>query len=160
KKSEDWEDGAGETRGAGGPIRVERARDLHPVAAALIDAGRSYGMPYLDDLNVPGPEGVGPSRQAIFGVSTRRPAAPAVAGSAPSGRAEHGAGFGPGPLRVVARLAGAHLPLERPDVQRVGPGVTEGPAQLGDARLVARAHAPALQPLVVTLARRPTRPGQ
>jgi choline dehydrogenase len=60
KKSEDWEDGASEIRGAGGPIHVERARDLHPVATALVDAGRSYGMAYLDDLNVPAPEGVGP----------------------------------------------------------------------------------------------------
>ena len=60
KQSEDWEDGASAFRGAGGPIRVERARGLHPVAAALIDAGRSCGMPYLDDLNVPEPEGVGP----------------------------------------------------------------------------------------------------
>ena len=60
KKSEDWEDGASEFRGAGGPIRVERARNLHPVDAAFIDAGRSYGMPYLDDVNVPEPEGVGP----------------------------------------------------------------------------------------------------
>jgi len=30
KKSEDWEGGANEFRGAGGPIRVERAKDLHP----------------------------------------------------------------------------------------------------------------------------------
>jgi choline dehydrogenase len=60
KQSEDWEGGASEFRGAGGPIRVERARKLHPVAAALIDAGKSYGMPYLDDVNVPEPEGVGP----------------------------------------------------------------------------------------------------
>src|SRR5215510_7694166 len=60
KKSEDWEGGGSEHRGAGGPIRVERATDLHPVAAAFIDAGRSLGMPYLDDLNVPEPEGVGP----------------------------------------------------------------------------------------------------
>src|SRR5262249_35857256 len=60
KKAEDWEDGTSEFRGAGGPIHVERARDLHPVAAALIDAGQSCGMPYLDDVNVPGPEGVGP----------------------------------------------------------------------------------------------------
>jgi choline dehydrogenase len=59
-QSEDWEDGASAFRGAGGPIRVERARDLHPVAAALVDAGRSCGMPYLDDINVPEPEGVGP----------------------------------------------------------------------------------------------------
>jgi choline dehydrogenase len=60
KESEGWEDGASAFRGAGGPIRVGRARDLHPVAAAFLDAGRSYGMPYLDDLNVPEPEGVGP----------------------------------------------------------------------------------------------------
>src|SRR5262245_56373159 len=60
KKSEDWEDGASTFRGAGGPIRVERARGLHPVASAFLDAGGSYGMPYLDDLNIPEPEGVGP----------------------------------------------------------------------------------------------------
>ena len=60
KRSEDWEDGASEFRGAGGPIRVERAANLHPVAAAFIDAGLSCGMPYLDDLNIPEPEGVGP----------------------------------------------------------------------------------------------------
>jgi choline dehydrogenase len=59
KQAEDWEDGASEFRGAGGPIRVERAMILHPVAAALIDAGKSYGMPYLDDMNAPEPEGVG-----------------------------------------------------------------------------------------------------
>ena len=46
KKSEDWEDGESEFRGAGGPIHVERARDLYPVAATFIEAGRSYGMAY------------------------------------------------------------------------------------------------------------------
>src|SRR5499426_1305414 len=60
KQAEDGEDGESEFRGAGGPIRVERAKKLHPVTAAFIDAGRSYGMPYLDDLNIPEPEGVGP----------------------------------------------------------------------------------------------------
>jgi choline dehydrogenase len=60
KDSEDWEDGANDFRGSGGPIHVERARNLHPVAAAFIDASKSYGMPYLDDLNLPEPEGVGP----------------------------------------------------------------------------------------------------
>src|SRR5262249_858359 len=60
KASEDWEDGANAFRGAGGPIRVERARDLDPASAALIDAGLSCGMPYLDDINIPRPEGVGP----------------------------------------------------------------------------------------------------
>src|SRR5262249_8072488 len=41
KKSEDWEDGGSALRGARGQIRVERAHDPHPVAAAFIDAGRS-----------------------------------------------------------------------------------------------------------------------
>ena len=74
KKSEDWEDGASAFRGAGGPIRVERARDLHPVAAAFIDAGRAYGMPYLDDLNVPEPEGVGPMNLNVKGGTRCSPA--------------------------------------------------------------------------------------
>jgi choline dehydrogenase len=60
KASEDWEDGANAFRGAGGPMRVERARDLDPVSTALIEAGRSCGMPYLHDINIPEPEGVGP----------------------------------------------------------------------------------------------------
>src|SRR5262245_9706089 len=67
QQSEDWEDGASAFRGAGGPIRVERARDLHPVAAAFIDAGLSCGMPYLDDINVPEPEGVGPMNLNVRG---------------------------------------------------------------------------------------------
>ncbi|MGW2469898.1 GMC family oxidoreductase [Streptomyces bauhiniae] len=59
-RSEDWEDGPSAHRGGGGPLRVERARDLHPVAGALIDSSLSYGMPYLDDINVPEPLGAGP----------------------------------------------------------------------------------------------------
>src|SRR5262249_36552891 len=74
KKSEDWEDGASKFRGAGGPIHIERAPDLHPVAAAFIDAGRSYGMPYLDDVNVPGPEGVGPMNLNVKGGLRSSPA--------------------------------------------------------------------------------------
>jgi choline dehydrogenase len=74
KKSEDWEGGASAFRGADGPIRVKRAKNLHPVAAALIDAGRSYGMPYLDDINVPEPEGVGPMNLNVRDGTRRSPA--------------------------------------------------------------------------------------
>jgi choline dehydrogenase len=74
KQSEDWEDGASEFRGSGGPIHVERARDLHPVAATLIEAGRSFGMPYLDDLNGPEPEGVGPINVNVRGGVRSSPA--------------------------------------------------------------------------------------
>jgi choline dehydrogenase len=42
KRSEDWEDGGTEFRGAGGPIRVERARNLHPVAGAFIEGHARY----------------------------------------------------------------------------------------------------------------------
>ncbi|GLZ47730.1 GMC oxidoreductase [Actinomycetospora sp. NBRC 106375] len=41
-------------------IGVERATDLHPVAQALVEAGVSYGMPALEDINVAEPLGAGP----------------------------------------------------------------------------------------------------
>jgi choline dehydrogenase len=49
------------------------ARDLHPVAAALIDAGRSYGMPVLDDVHIPEPEGVGPMNLNLRSGARRSP---------------------------------------------------------------------------------------
>ncbi|WP_345411657.1 GMC family oxidoreductase [Actinomycetospora chlora] len=60
RRSEDWQDGASAHRGAGGPVRVERTTDLHPVGEALVEAGVAYGMPHLDDINVPEPLGAGP----------------------------------------------------------------------------------------------------
>ncbi|MFJ4989830.1 GMC family oxidoreductase [Streptomyces sp. NPDC088732] len=65
RRSEDWEDGESRLRGAGGPVRVERAKDLHPVASALIEAGMSLGMPYLDDVSPEEPEGVGPTTMNV-----------------------------------------------------------------------------------------------
>jgi choline dehydrogenase len=59
KRSEDWEDGESRFRGAGGPMHIERAKGPSPVSNALIDACRSYGMPFVDDLNGPEPMGVG-----------------------------------------------------------------------------------------------------
>src|SRR5579863_5530935 len=49
------------------------------------------------------------------------------------GHAQHGTRLGPGPLGVVAGLTRPDLPLERPDVQGIGPGCAQGPAQLTDA---------------------------
>ncbi|WP_114936655.1 GMC family oxidoreductase [Mucilaginibacter endophyticus] len=59
KKIEDWEGGATDFHGANGPIAIENAKNLHFVPAALIEAGRTYGMPVLEDTNGPAPEGVG-----------------------------------------------------------------------------------------------------
>jgi choline dehydrogenase len=57
KRCEDWEGGASDLRGAGGPLRIERSRDLHPIAQALIDGASALGIPVIDDPNGPSNEG-------------------------------------------------------------------------------------------------------
>src|ERR1700745_3256019 len=47
KKQEDWEGGANEWRGAGGPIHIRQPKDPHPTAPAFIDAACEMGMPNL-----------------------------------------------------------------------------------------------------------------
>jgi choline dehydrogenase len=54
RRSEDWEGGASEQRGAGGPMRITRAPDPHPVACALVDGAGELGLPVLDDANAGG----------------------------------------------------------------------------------------------------------
>lgn len=61
RRCEDWEGGASEWRGAGGPLRIERSRALHPVAAALIEAAAELGIPVIDDPNGASNEGAAPS---------------------------------------------------------------------------------------------------
>jgi choline dehydrogenase len=57
RRAEDWEGGADERRGAGGPLRIERPRDPHPIAAALIEAAAHVGLPAIADPNGPSNEG-------------------------------------------------------------------------------------------------------
>src|SRR6476660_698880 len=59
KEQEDWEGGANEWRGSGGPIHVRRPKDPHPTAPAFIEAARQMGMPILDDVNGPMRPGAG-----------------------------------------------------------------------------------------------------
>jgi choline dehydrogenase-like flavoprotein len=61
RRCEDWEGGASEWRGAGGPLRIERSRALHPIAAALIDGAAELGIPVIDDPNGATNEGAAPS---------------------------------------------------------------------------------------------------
>lgn len=61
RRCEDWQGGANEWRGAGGPLRIERAPVLHPLAQALIDASAEVGIPVIDDPNGPGNEGAAAS---------------------------------------------------------------------------------------------------
>jgi choline dehydrogenase len=57
KRAEDWEGGADAYRGAGGPLRIERPRDPHPIALALLEAAASLGFPVIDDYNGASNEG-------------------------------------------------------------------------------------------------------
>src|ERR1700720_2832617 len=71
KSQEDWEGGANEWRGAGGPIHIRRPKDPHPLAPAFIDAARQMGMPILDDVNGPMRPGAGYINMNIAADGTR-----------------------------------------------------------------------------------------
>lgn len=59
KKIEDWQGPPSDLRGTGGPIYVTPPVDPNPLSAAFIEAGRSVGLPVLDDINGPEMLGVG-----------------------------------------------------------------------------------------------------
>ncbi len=71
KSQEDWEGGANQWRGAGGPIHIRRPRDPHPTAPAFIEAAREMGMPILDDVNGPMLPGAGYINMNIAADGTR-----------------------------------------------------------------------------------------
>jgi choline dehydrogenase len=51
RRSEDWEGGGSAWRGAGGPMRITRPPEPHPIAAAMLDGAAALGLPRLDDAN-------------------------------------------------------------------------------------------------------------
>jgi choline dehydrogenase len=59
KAQEDWEGGANEWRGVGGPVPIRTPRDPHATAPAFIEAARQMGFSIIDDLNGPMQEGAG-----------------------------------------------------------------------------------------------------
>jgi choline dehydrogenase len=75
KEQEDWEGGANEWRGAGGPIHIRRPGHPHPTAPAFLEAARQMGMPILDDLNGPMVPGAGYINMNISAEGTRVSAA-------------------------------------------------------------------------------------
>ena len=68
---EDWEGGANQWRGAGGPLSVITAKSPHPTAPAFIEAARQMGVPVLDDMNGPMREGAGYVNMTITRQGTR-----------------------------------------------------------------------------------------
>jgi choline dehydrogenase len=59
KAQEDWEGGANDWRGAGGPVHIRTPGDPHPTAPAFLEAARQMGFPIIDDMNGPMRAGAG-----------------------------------------------------------------------------------------------------
>lgn len=51
RRAEDWEGGGDAHRGAGGPMRITRPADPHPLALAVLDAADELGLPVNQDHN-------------------------------------------------------------------------------------------------------------
>jgi choline dehydrogenase-like flavoprotein len=67
KRLEDWEGGANDYRGAGGPIAVTRVKDVTPATQAYVEAlASTLGVPKVEDYNAAEQEGVG-----LFQMSAR-----------------------------------------------------------------------------------------
>ncbi|MFC7343561.1 GMC family oxidoreductase [Saccharopolyspora griseoalba] len=68
KRLENWEGGASDLRGAGGPIEVTRQKDLTPASQQFMAAAsETLGVPVIDDYNGESQEGV-----AVFQQSANR----------------------------------------------------------------------------------------
>lgn len=75
RSQEDWEGGANEWRGAGGPMSVRTPRDPHPTAPAFLEAAQQMGFPRVEDLNGPMRAGAGYVNMNIAADGTRVSAA-------------------------------------------------------------------------------------
>jgi choline dehydrogenase len=75
KAQEDWEGGANDWRGSGGPIHVRRPGAPHPTAPAFLEAARQMGFAMLDDVNGPLRTGAGYINMNIAADGTRVSAA-------------------------------------------------------------------------------------
>src|ERR1700750_1093084 len=75
KRQEDWEGGANEWRGVGGPVHIRRPKDPHPLAPAFLEAARQMGFPIHEDANGPMREGAGYINMNIAADGTRVSAA-------------------------------------------------------------------------------------
>jgi len=75
KSQEDWEGGANEWRGAGGPIHIRRPGTPHPTAPAFLEAAKQMGFAILDDVNGPLQTGAGYINMNIAADGTRVSAA-------------------------------------------------------------------------------------
>ena len=59
KAQEDWEGGANDWRGEGGPVHICTPGDPHPTTLAFLEAARQMGFLIIDDMNGPMRAGAG-----------------------------------------------------------------------------------------------------
>ncbi|MGX1808768.1 GMC family oxidoreductase [Nocardia sp. NPDC055321] len=66
KNLENWQDGASEMRGAGGPIQVTRQQELTPIAQEfMVAASETLGAPIIEDYNGESQEGISIFQQSV-----------------------------------------------------------------------------------------------
>ena len=66
KMMEDWEGGASDLRGAGGPVKVTKQKDITPASQAFIDAvAETAGVKKIDDYNGESQEGASVIQQNV-----------------------------------------------------------------------------------------------
>lgn len=65
RKLEDWEDGGGEWRGGGGPMRVQRCRYQDDLVTAFGESARNAGFGWTEDYNASQQEGFGALQMTI-----------------------------------------------------------------------------------------------
>ena len=75
KAQEDWEGGANQWRGVGGPVHIRKPHDPHPTAPVFIEAARQMGFEIHEDANGPMREGAGYINMNIAADGTRVSAA-------------------------------------------------------------------------------------
>src|SRR5271170_2327149 len=82
KSQEDWEGGANDWRGVGGPIHLRNVHKPHPTSPALIEAARQMGIPVIDDMNGPMRPGAGYNNMNIAPDGSRVSGSTLIAASA------------------------------------------------------------------------------
>ncbi|WP_067814516.1 GMC family oxidoreductase [Nocardia inohanensis] len=66
KRLENWQDGASDLRGAGGPIEVTRQQDLTPISRQfMVAASETLGAPIIEDYNGASQEGISVFQQSV-----------------------------------------------------------------------------------------------
>ncbi|UGT40206.1 GMC family oxidoreductase N-terminal domain-containing protein [Nocardia yamanashiensis] len=66
KRLENWQDGANDVRGAGGPIEVTRQQELTPIAQEfMVAASETLGAPIIEDYNGKSQEGISIFQQSV-----------------------------------------------------------------------------------------------